>query len=259
MTASQWGGALVGMDMSDEVMPFAAMVGRLLDSLEASDGGTVVVRWTDGRTGPPGPAWDHSVERMLVRSAVAGDDDALDLLICREWCGVYRLVSRHEPDAARAEELVQEVFTRAIASLARFQQLGVPFRSYLAQIARRLLRERIGAPKPDAGRGGPGAFGESDPPGLVVLPTQERTDPGLRAKEPTVVVLSAEERPRFLELLDRLPRRSRELLWLRVLEGHTEAEIGIAWGRTPGAVHEVQRQALDALRMSLADPPGGPT
>jgi RNA polymerase sigma-70 factor (ECF subfamily) len=241
------------------VTPFAAMVGRLLDSLEASSGGTVVVRWTDGRSGPPGPAWDHSVERMLVSSAAAGDDDALDLLICREWCGVYRLVSRREPDAARAEELVQEVFTRAIASLGRLQQLGVPFRSYLAQIAHRLMRERIGAPTPDGSRGGPGVFGGDDTPGLVVLTAQERTVRASRDDEPTVVVLSAEERPRFLELLDRLPRRSRELLWLRVLEGRTEAEIGIAWGRSAGAVHEAQHQALTALRMSLIDHPEGPT
>lgn len=251
MTVSQRGHGLVVTVMSDDMAPFAAMVGRLLDSLEASDGGTVVVRWTDGRSGPQGLVWDHSVERMLVQSAAAGDDDALDLLICREWCGVYRLVSRHEPDAARAEDVVQEVFTRAIAGLERLQQLGIPFRSYLAQIARRLLRERIGAPRPDAPRGGPGAFGEDGMPDLVVLPAQEHTGRAPRREEPTVVELSAEERPRFLELLGQLPRRSRELLWLRVLEGHTEAEIGTAWGRSPGAVHEAQRQAVIALRMNL--------
>lgn len=244
--------------MSDEKTPFAAMVEHLLESLEASSGGTVVVRWTDGRSGPAGPAWDHSVERMLVRSAIAGDDDALDLLMRREWCAVYRLVSRREPDAGRAEELVQEVFTRAIATLGRLQELGVPLRSYLAQIARRLLRDRVEAARPDAGRGVPGAFRSVDAPGLVVLPPQER-EPDPVVERATVVVLSAGERSRFLQVLDRLPRRSRELLSLRVIEGHTEAEIGIAWGRTPEAVRAAQRQALDALRASLAGDSEGPT
>jgi RNA polymerase sigma-70 factor, ECF subfamily len=239
--------------MGNEGTPFAAMVRRLLDSLEAPDGGTVVVRWTDGRC-DHGTVWDHSLERMLLQSACAGDDDALDLLLRREWFGVYRLVVVSEPDGRRAEELVQEVFARAIAALPRLRDGGVPFRSSVAQIARRLLRDRQPTSPPIGGpRGVPGAFGEPEPPDLVVLPAQASSaeDPDPSCSQPSVMVLSADDRPRVVAALDRLPRHCRELLWLRIVEGHTETEIGVEWGRTPDAVRELQRRALRALRAGL--------
>lgn len=233
--------------MDNEGTPFATMVTRLLDSLEATEVDTVVVRWTDGRSGD-GSGWDHSIERMLVQSACAGDDEALDLLLRHEWFGVYQLVSRKEPDDARAEELVQEIFTQAIASLERFRGLGVPLRSYLAQIARRLLRQVPEGIVPVPG-GIPGDFGELEVPDVVVLPAQDRC---VVPREPAVVVLSADDRPRFLAALDRLPRRCRELLWLRLVEGRTETEIGVEWGRTAESVRELQRHALEALRDGIA-------
>lgn len=238
--------------MDNEGTPFAIMVARLLDSLEAPQG--AVVRWTDGHAHPNGPAWGHSIERLLVQSACAGDDEALDLLLRHEWYGVYRLVSAAEPDGARAEELVQEVFTRAIATLERLRVLGVPFHSYCVQIAHRLLRDRRRtAPAGIPGRT-PGDFSSPESPGLVVLSSVEVPEPA-PATEPTVVVLSADDRPRFVAALGRLPRPSRELLWLRLIEGRTEAEIGVEWGRTPESVHELQRQALSALRAGLAADP----
>ena len=248
MTVSHRPAWLVGTGMDNERTPFATMVARLLDSLEAPDADAVVVRWTDGRS-LDGAAWGHSVERMLVQSACAGDDEALDLLLRHEWYGVYRLVASAEPDGARVEELVQEVFARAIAGLERFRALGVPFRSYLAQIARRLLRPAPGVATPAPG-GIPGDFGEPDGPDLVVLSARERPAP---RREPAVVVLSADERPQLLAALDRLPRQCRELLWLRLVEGRTETEIGVEWGRTAASVRELQRHALESLRAGLAD------
>lgn len=247
--------------MSHEGTPFAAMVRRLLDSLEAPDGDTVVVRWTDGRS-DHGTLWDHSLERMLLQSACAGDDDALDVLLRREWFGVYRLVAGSEPDGARAEELVQEVFARAINSLPRLCEQGVPLRSSLAQIARRLLRDRQRTSSPIGAPGGvPGVFDAPERPSLVVLPAQEPagTEVGQLGELPgsaghlesSVMVLSADDRPTVVAALERLPRQCRDLLWLRIVEGRTETEIGVEWGRTPDAVRELQLHALRALRAGL--------
>lgn len=254
MTASQGARSHVVTGMGNEGTPFAAMVRRLLDSLEAPGGDTVVVRWTDGRCGHA-TVWDHSLERMLLQSACAGDDDALDLLLRREWFGVYRIVAAAEPDGGRAEELVQEVFARAISSLPRLRDRGVPLRSSLAQIARRLLRDRQRASSSVVAPGGvPGSFGEPEPPDLVVLPTQAPLGgpSGNRASgDPCVMVLSADDRPRVVAALERLPRHCRELLWLRIVEGRTETEIGVEWGRTPDAVRELQLRALRTLRAGL--------
>lgn len=255
MIVSRRAGSLVGTSMNHEGTPFAAMVRRLLDNLEAPDGDTVVVRWTDGRS-DHGTLWDHALERMLLQSACAGDDDALDVLLRREWFGVYRLVAGSEPDGARAEELVQEVFARAINSLPRLCEQGVPLRSSLAQIARRLLRDRQRTSSPIGAPGGvPGVFDAPERPSLVVLPAQEPagTEAGQSGERPvpSVMVLSADDRPTVVAALERLPRQCRDLLWLRIVEGRTETEIGVEWGRTPEAVRELQLQALRALRAGL--------
>lgn len=252
MRLSHRTGSDVGTGMHSEETPFGIMVAQLLESLEAPSG--AVVRWTDGRFGADGPVWDHSIERMLVQSACSGDDEALDLLLRHEWYAVYRLVSDGASDGALAEELAQEVFARAIATLDRLQVLGVPFHSYCVQIAHRLLRDRRRAMPPGAPGGTPGHFVAPEGPGLVVLPSVEDAgDVDQGASEPAVVVLSSDDRPRFVAALDRLPRSSRELLWLRLIEGRTEHEIGVEWGRTPESVHELQRQALAALRAGLAN------
>ena len=111
-------------------------------------GGEVLIRWSGPEEGPsaddePEPeGWDHMVERMLVESACQGDDESLEALCRREWFVIFRLVSGSVPDTAEAEELTQEVFARAIASLPRFRYVGVPFRSTEARLPGNLLRDR---------------------------------------------------------------------------------------------------------------------
>ncbi|MGH9110655.1 MAG: RNA polymerase sigma factor [Acidimicrobiales bacterium] len=248
--------------MDQEPTLFAAMVGKLFDDLDSPHGDAVVVRWTDGRSGPADAhGWDQSMERMLVESACAGDDDALDVLLRREWYGVYRLVTAAEP-AGDAENLVEEVFTRTIADLGQLRDLGVPLRSSLAQIARRLLRERAagaadGWQDPaNAGAGVPGAFRRAPAVDVVVVGSGEVPAGGpvpepAEARHPPVVLLCADDRPLLVAALDRLPRHCRQLLWLRVVEGRSESEIGVDWGRSPESVRELQREALVALRATL--------
>ena len=136
---------------------------------------------------------------------------------------------------AEAEELTQEVFARAIASLPRFRYVGVPFRSYLSQIARNLLRDRWRQ-----------AQARPDMDG----PVPDRATAEL---EPEAIVLAAAERHLLVEAMRRLPHRCREVLFLRVLEGRTATEIGVEWGRTPESVRQIQHRALTALRVEMAD------
>ncbi len=220
-----------------------ALVDGMVDGSVPSDSR---VHWSDG-VGPPlaveGSAGTPSQrEQMLVQSACLGDDAALETLCRTEWYGVYYLVSGSVPDAGEAEEITQEVFSRAIASLARFSYVGVPFRSYLAQIARNLLRDRWRAAQlhPEtvatAGRGGPLA------PGADPAPT---------------VLVAAEDRKPLAAAVSQLPDRCRDVLRLHLLEGRTAEEIGVEWGRSPDVVRRIQQRALLALRAELDGRPAG--
>lgn len=225
---------------SNTDIAYTAPLQSLLDGMMAPGSGDVRIRWTDGAGGLP-PAdppsgWDSSMEQMLLQGACLGDEHALETLCRKEWYGVYRLVSASVTDATEAEELTQEVFARAIASLPRFRYVGVPFRSYLAQIARNLLRDRWrqAQARPTVGR-------EDE------IPDRPAPEP-----EPEAIVLAADERYLLVAALGRLPRRCREVLYLRILEGRTAAEIGVEWGRTPEAVRQIQHRALLALRSEMS-------
>jgi RNA polymerase sigma-70 factor, ECF subfamily len=237
--------SLVGRGMTSDIDDqYASMLRALLDGMDSPWGGEVLIRWSDPEEmpaddGPEPEGWDHMVERMLLQSACQGDDDSLEALCRREWFAIFQLVSVSVPDTAEAEELTQEVFTRAIASLPRFSYVGVPFRSYLSQIARNLLRDRWrqAQARPDVDDG----------------PVPDRPAAEL---EPEAIVLAAAERHRLVEALRRLPHRCREVLCLRILEGRTAAEIGVEWGRTPESVRQLQHRALLALRAEMAGEDG---
>ena len=231
--------SFVGTGMTSNVKdPYASMLQSLLDGMDSPRGGDVVVRWTDAEV-DAGPAadeaagWDQNMERMLVEAACQGDEESLDALCRREWYAIFRLVAASVPDTVEAEELTQEAFARAIASLSRFRYVGVPFRSYLSQIARNLLRDRWrqAQHRPDMDSRVPDRAGAE--------------------LEPEAIVLAAAERYLLVEALGRLPHRCREVLYLRILEGRTAAEIGVEWGRTAESVRQLQHRALLALRAEM--------
>ena len=175
-------------------------------------------------------------EQWLVQSACLGDDGALEELCRQEWFAIYRMVARRVDDPDEAEELTQEVFARAIASLSNFRYVGVPFRGYLARIARNLLCDRWRSTR---GRSEPATGGPS-----VEL---EASDP-----DPEALVLESDDRRQVLAALARLPGRWREVLYLRIVEGRSASEIAVEWGRSPEAVRQIQHRALVALRAEMA-------
>lgn len=176
------------------------------------------------------------LEQRLARAACLGDEGALEALCRHQWFGVYKLVSGSVHDPIEAEELTQDVFARAIARLSHFPYVSVSFRSYLSQIARRMLRDRWRDEHQEPAGGGR--------PGRPVAPAPE-------VPVPETIVLAANQRRRLAAAIDRLPTRTREALHLQLLEGRTTDEIAAEWGRTPEAVRRVQREALVALRSVL--------
>lgn len=207
---------------------------------EPVEGGKVPRRWPGRGRPSPAPAGlggQALVEQALVEQARRGDGQALGRLCCNEWTGVLRMVRASVADPEEAEEVTQEVFARAIASLPRFVVTGAPFRAYLGQIARNLLRDRWRHEQ--------------------ACPTLERlghdaADRPSPEPPPEAVVLAADQRQVLLNAIQHLPPRYREVLRLRVIEGRSAAEIGAAWGRSPEAVRQIQHRAVLALRGEMA-------
>ncbi len=177
-------------------------------------------------------------EDRLLRRVQAGDRAALDFLCRREWRPLYRIVAASVPQKAEAEELTQEVFARAIASLPRYRYDGVPFEAYLAQIARNLIRDTWR-------RAQTGSVVEGD------VPDQVSHDAG-----PEEQAEKAYLRQQLATALDRISPEYREVLRLRVLEGRSGSEVAELLGRTPDAVRQLQHRAMVALRAVFDEPEG---
>jgi RNA polymerase sigma-70 factor, ECF subfamily len=184
---------------------------------------------------PVGMVGQHTDDSALLRRARAGDLQALDELCRQCWKPVYRFLARLTQDPAEAEDLTQEVFLRAVRSLSRFEDRGLPFTSYLLQIARNLARDRWRA----------------RPTRFVVtadLPERPITGPG-----PEGLAVESARRQALVSALDRLAPDHRTVLRLRILEGRSTSEVATIIGRSQPAVRQLQVRALAALRAALGD------
>src|SRR5262245_44677606 len=94
---------------------------------------------------PPAPAVeipsDGNDERLLIEAAQQ-DPLLFAPLYERHFDRVYAFIARRAGDRAEAEDLMAEVFHRALENLARFEWRGVPFLAWLLQIARNSLADR---------------------------------------------------------------------------------------------------------------------
>lgn len=171
----------------------------------------------------------------LVTRARQGDRAALEELCRREWRPIYGLIYRSVREVAEAQDLTQEVFLRALRAFDRYQDRGVPFHAFLAQVARNLLRDRWRRHKP----------------ALVELDLAGEIASGLVGPEDQVV--ASDERAELLRALAILPEDHRLVLRLRLIEGRTSEEVAQLMGRSPGAIRQLQRRALVALRDALRE------
>lgn len=144
---------------------------------------------------------------------------------------VYRYLARQVASREDAEDLTAAVFTKALASLGRYQDRGT-FAAWLFGIARHALADyhRHRRPRMDAA---------------------EIAEEALADDEPDAAVLGAERRRQLDRLVRQLPADQREALALRFFAGLTSAEAGVVLGRSEGAVRMLVHRAVAALRNQL--------
>lgn len=177
------------------------------------------------------PDWDRAIRTR--------DQAALDEEVRAAWQVVFRYVSARV-GRGRAEEVTQEVFARVLARLGNWQTDESVRQAYLVQAAKNLLRDQWRA----EGRRGPAA------------PTYPAEAADLRpGPEERLIRRSEEEALR--DALRQLAPLQREVLRLRILEGHSAEEVGRRLERSAESVRQLQHRALQALRQLLADEGGG--
>ena len=175
--------------------------------------------------------------------------DTTDLALVDRWLGgderaAAELVARHAPPLARfaaslgeweeVDELVQDTFVRAFASLDTFRRES-SLRTWLFTILRRLHLDRRRA----AGRAG----------SVVAI-----EDAGLATEHGALDELVADEtRARLDAVVRGLTRMQRDVFTLRVSEGLSYRDIAEVLGSTEGAARVHYHNALRAVKEALDD------
>lgn len=164
----------------------------------------------------------ESDEASLVRAARDGDRLAFGALYDRYARVVHGIMLAHAPPQ-HAEDLVQDVFERALQKIGRLRDVDA-FAGWLIAIARNRIRDHFRR----------GVQSEELPETAV----------------PEVAVASAEAAA-ALAAIRELPEAYRETLMLRLVEGMTGPEIAARVGMTPESVRVNLHRGMKMLREKL--------
>src|SRR5262249_29447801 len=139
----------------------------------------------------------------------------------RHFHRVWAYVIRRAANRAEAEDVTSEVFRRALENLPGYEWVGTPFAAWLFRIAANALAHRWEKAGRESG----------DPPPEVAEPDEQ-----------------LERRAMGVQLVGRLPDGQRRVIELRFVGGKRLHEGAQEFGKTEGAVKQLQRRALENLR-----------
>jgi RNA polymerase sigma-70 factor (ECF subfamily) len=126
------------------------------------------------------------------------------------------------------------VFVKALHSIDRYQERGLPFVAFLYRIARNAAIDRSRTLKQ------PLSVDE-----LVIEPSSKQNVEA----EATLAV----DRSILLAALTKLKTEHRDVIVMRFIEGFSALEVATALGKTEGAVRTLQHRALERLRKEFDD------
>lgn len=168
-------------------------------------------------------------DAALVQAAKAGDAAAFGELYERYRDPIYRFCLARTGSAHDAEDLTGDVFVKALQSLDRYQERGLPFAAFLYRIARNAAIDRSRTLKQPL-----------SVDGLVTEPASKQNV--------EIEATFAVERSILLAALTELKAEHREVVVMRFIEGYSALEVAQVLGKTEGAVRTLQHRALDRLR-----------
>src|SRR3990172_1151985 len=148
-------------------------------------------------------ARELAAERRLIEASQR-DRNRFGQLYERYFHRVYAFAITRTRDRAAAEDVTAETFRRALQNLSRFQWRGVPFSA-------RLLRTP--------------ATAASVPPGQGARQTPLDSLPEDEWEPWETRLIEVEQRTRLIELVKRLPKDQRRVIFMRFVDRRGNREI----------------------------------
>jgi RNA polymerase sigma factor (sigma-70 family) len=199
----------------------------------------------------------QSITRGLVRGAQAGDESQFGALCTRLAPALYAWARLRIRPAMRArldpEDLMQEVWIRALRAFPSYDPARGPFRPWLFAVAKHALLDALRKVRPEelAAAGGGGSSSGTGVGGGGVRVSQVPEDVTRVSQR----VARSDAMAAFLERLTHLPAEDQSLLVHCGLEGMPVAQAAVQLGISPAAA-EKRWQRLRA-RVAERNPPDG--
>lgn len=172
----------------------------------------------------------------LVQRVARGDKLAFARLVERHNARLMGLVVRIVANRAVAEEIVQEVFTRAWVAAPRWRlegQAGRAFSAWLSRVATNLAIDQLRKPK-----------------SLPIEAAPEPSDPSIGAID---ALIDREKLDRLRAALADLPPRQRAAIALTYDQGLSNSEGAAALNTSVGAFELLLVRARRALRIAMTE------
>jgi len=174
---------------------------------------------------------DAGSDAALVQAAQAGDVRAFGQLYERYRQPLYRYCLARTDSVHEAEDLVSEVFLKAMESLERYRDQGLPFIAFLYRVARNAAIDRSRREK-----------GAS----LFELTIEPRSTVDLEGD-----AMRSFEMDAVLGALRKIKPEYREVILLRFVEGYSAADVATLLQKAEKAVWNLQQRGLERLRNEL--------
>ena len=159
-------------------------------------------------------------ERLLIDAAQKDPERFADLYEAN-FERVYAFVIRRVQDRHEAEDLTAEVFQHALANLSRFEWRGVPFAVWLFRIAANAISDR----RRETLKQRPDPISDDD---------LDHSD-----------WHEIDRRATLFQLVNSLPEDQRSVIVKRFVEQKTIRDIALEFGRSEGAIKQLQFRALE--------------
>jgi len=189
------------------------------------------------------PIW-HTLDDVELVEAAKSEPEAFGVLYERHVQTIFAFAYSKTLDRTVAEDLTSQTFLQALRALPRYQQRGVPIRSWLFRITANLIADRHRSPITEQplreGRGWQGDAGEEQDRPI------DLKDPRAEAE-----ITAWEQAQDFARLIEDLSPEQRTVVRLRFAEGLSMAEIAGRMSRSEGAVKMLLLRALQNLRRRM--------
>jgi len=167
-----------------------------------------------------------------VRRAQEGSAHAFALLYDRYVDQIFGYVYHRVGHRQTAEDLVSDVFLRALRRISTFKWQGVDFGAWLMTIARNRVHDHFKSARFRL---------EATVEEVFDSPVQDSSD------QPEQALLSSDLTAQVHDAIRQLKGEQAEVLYLRFIQHLNVAETAAVMGKTDGAIKALQYRALKSL------------